>query len=55
MLECRSASRAYEQAIDFHYSLGFRIVKECPQSVRRGVPIARGAVNSVAVTTTGRS
>jgi formylglycine-generating enzyme required for sulfatase activity len=25
--ECRSASRFYEQAIDFHYSVGFRLVK----------------------------
>ncbi len=28
--ECRSASRNYEQAFDFHYSLGFRLVKEYP-------------------------
>jgi len=28
--ECRSASRHYEQAIDFHYSLGFRLVREYP-------------------------
>jgi len=28
--ECRSASRTYEQAFDFHYSLGFRLVKEYP-------------------------
>ncbi len=25
---CRSASRHYEQAIDYHYSLGFRLVRE---------------------------
>jgi len=28
--DCRSASRFYEQAFDFHYSLGFRLVKEYP-------------------------
>lgn len=28
--ECRSAARHYEQAIDFHYSLGFRLLMECP-------------------------
>jgi len=28
--DCRSTSRFYEQAIDFHYSLGFRLVKEYP-------------------------
>jgi len=28
--DCRSASRFYEQAIDFHYSLGFRLAKEYP-------------------------
>lgn len=28
--ECRSASRHYEQAFDYHYSLGFRLVRECP-------------------------
>jgi len=28
--ECRSASRHYEQAIDFHYTLGFRLVREFP-------------------------
>jgi formylglycine-generating enzyme required for sulfatase activity len=27
---CRSASRHYEQAIDFHYSLGLRLVREYP-------------------------
>lgn len=28
--DCSSASRFYEQAIDFHYSLGFRLVREYP-------------------------
>jgi formylglycine-generating enzyme required for sulfatase activity len=28
--ECGSAARHYEQAIDFHYSLGFRLVREYP-------------------------
>jgi formylglycine-generating enzyme required for sulfatase activity len=28
--ECRSASRHYEQAIDYHWSLGFRLVMEYP-------------------------
>ncbi len=28
--KCRSAARHYEQAVDFHYSLGFRLVKEYP-------------------------
>jgi len=28
--ECRSASRHYEQAIDYHWSLGFRLVREYP-------------------------
>ena len=28
--ECRSASRHYEQAFDYHYSLGFRLVREYP-------------------------
>lgn len=28
--DCRSASRFYEQAFDFHYSLGFRLAKEYP-------------------------
>ena len=28
--ECRSASRHYEQRIDFHWSLGFRLVREYP-------------------------
>ena len=27
----RSASRGFEQQIDFHYSLGFRVVMECAE------------------------
>ncbi|MBN1293166.1 MAG: formylglycine-generating enzyme family protein [Candidatus Latescibacteria bacterium] len=28
--ECRSSSRFYEQAVDFHYSMGLRLVREAP-------------------------
>jgi formylglycine-generating enzyme required for sulfatase activity len=28
--ECRSAARHYEQAIDYHYSIGLRLVREYP-------------------------
>ena len=28
--ECRSTSRGYEQSVDFHYSMGLRLVREYP-------------------------
>jgi formylglycine-generating enzyme required for sulfatase activity len=27
---CRSAHRSYEQSFDYHYSLGFRLIREYP-------------------------